>query len=384
MYFSKPLLYLFNFVSQGWRISLVALLPFLQVQWNLSLMDIGLLSMVLMVAAVLSTLYSGHINNALGSKKLILLVVVMHGLAWAGFLLPPSLPTVYLIFMVSGLASGAFFPVAMALIVRNAPAKIRSQEIGSFTAWGDVARIATIGLTPLLVGFFSLGLTATLYTAVAVAVFLLFALKIRAIPKITLEEGNDAPSKVTFVQIMKSRRYLLSFIAGTFDTFASSSLFIFIPFLMISRGVDIAATGLFTALLFAGYLSGRLVLTRIADKFGNAKIFIFSQLAMAGLVVSLVLAPNLWMMMVNLFLLGVVTRGTGPIIKSLAAEGLEDNQLEKGFALQSSANKTASAVSRPVLSFAGTLVGIGGVFYLSAVISLLTIIPAMMLLKEKR
>jgi MFS family permease len=384
MTFNKPFLYFYNFLREGWQISLLALLPFLQRELNLSLIEVGALSMVAGFAAVISSLYAGHINHWLGSKVVILLSAVCYAVAWSVFLLPHSVSMTYLVFVVGGLGDGIFGPIAQAIVVRTAVANRRAQVLGEFLASGDIGRIAMIGLTPLMVSWLSLNLTAVIYLSLVILTFIFFMFTVVNTPQVEIKaDATVSRQPLTFKKLFQSKSYLLVWITGVMDGFASSSLFIFIPFLLIPKGIDIAATGLFTALLFLGYLFGRVIITRIADRFGGEKVFILSQLGMAVLITSLVLLNNYWLIMLNLLLLGMVTRGTSPVVKSLMANKLEDYQLEKGYSLLSSSTQTAITLSRPTFSFVGTLLGISGVFYASGLVALLTIVPASLLLKSQ-
>ncbi len=201
------------------------------------------------------------------------------------------------------------------------------------------------------------------------------------------EIGVNIPHKdthsVSYLKLMKSPKYLLSLAAGVLDSFSSSSIFIFLPLLLVQKNINIASTGFFTALFFGGYFAGRLVLGRLGDRHGRSGVLIVAEVVMGIMMVSLVLTNSYLLLVTNIFLLGVFTRGTVPLIKAMVADGLKDSEFESGYGLYSSAMRTSNALSRPAYSFVGNFLGIGSIFFVSAVVAILTTVPAYVFYKRK-
>jgi MFS family permease len=84
-----------------------------------------------------------------------------------------------------------------------------------------------------------------------------------------------------------------------------------------------------------------------------------------------------------LFLLGIFTRGTSPIIRAMVADALDErSNFHDAFSAYSFASRGASAISRPIY---GCLAysGIASVFYLASAVSLLTLYPAARYARKK-
>ncbi len=359
--------------------SFIVLLPFIQQEFHISLIEIGFLTMIYTVSSIASSFYAGHINEKLGNKNILLLAIGFYAVAWFGFIWAHSSVILWLLFICGGISSGIISPIADAIIMKQADEHKRAKEIGDFAATGDLGRIAFTTLTSLLVGFVSLQVTAGMYWIIASSLFIfLFLHTINNQIELRSEKLN-----VSFghIDLIKSKEYLLSVLAGICDSFASSTLFIFLPFLLIQKGIDIKVTGLFTALFFAGYFSGRLFLGRFADKHGKANILIVAEIFMMLLTVSLVFVNPVWLIAINLYLLGIVTRGTSPLIKAMVADAIKIDHFEKGYSLYSASVRTSNSLSRPTYSFIGSMFGIGSIFYVSGFVALLTIIPAVLFYK---
>jgi uncharacterized membrane protein YfcA len=80
---------------------------------------------------------------------------------------------------------------------------------------------------------------------------------------------------------------------------------------------------------------------------------------------------------VLLYLLGVFTRGSSPIIRAMVADSIDDRvSFHNAFSAYSSASRGSTALCRPVAGFLASLAGVGAVFYMTAAVSLCTLYPA--------
>ena len=78
-----------------------------------------------------------------------------------------------------------------------------------------------------------------------------------------------------------------------------------------------------------------------------------------------------------LFLLGIFTRGTSPIIRAMVADSLEErSSFHDAFSAYSFASRGSSAVCRPIYGFLWGYSGIAAVFYVASAVSMLTLYPA--------
>lgn len=137
-------------------------------------------------------------------------------------------------------------------------------------------------------------------------------------------------------------------------------------------------------LFFIGYLSGRLLLGRLADKHGIATFFIFSDIAMGLCTILLVLMPSTVLLYGVLFALGVFTRGTSPIVKAMVAETIAKKEhFDKGYSVYSFFSRSSSVVSRPFLGYVANMSGIAIAFYVATAIALIATIPAYYFKKER-
>jgi len=364
-----------NFLSKGWEVSILGMLAFIQQKYALPLYMVGILSTVFIVSQIGVSFFAGHIAHAVRSRNVILLSLAASALSWLVLFFSGSVPILYLAYAFGGVSSGLFEPIGNSLVAKVTHTKNRGTAIGNFAAYGDMGRIVVMAAATGLAGFLGVnGACGVLFVSALGALFLAgICLPGAAGPGES--EAREIP--VHLGQLMKNRKFCFATAAGIGDSFSSASLYIFIPFLLNSKGIALANTLYFNVIFFSGYMSGRLLLGRLADRHGAPRILMASKLAMSVLIVLLTLLSRRVEMVGLLFLLGIVTRGSSPIIRAMVADSIDERvSFHNAFSTYSSASRGSSAVCRPIYGYLASYAGIAAVFYMSAAVSLCTLYPA--------
>lgn len=376
----KKILYPLSFLIKGWEVSLLLVLPILQSQGKISIFGVGIFASVFTVFQIFSSFLSGSLAEKFSRKAVMTAALFFYGLCWLLLLVPLNNFLLFTLYALGGMGTGSFIPLANSQIARISE-KNRAKEMGDFSAFTDIGRIVLSWLTTFIIGTFGITLTGLVFGVLGiVSAAVLFG------AKITHDlEKNTMPISVKLMDLLGIKRFIFAVLTGVFDVFASSSLFIFIPLLLIPKGIDISSIGFFTALFFAGYLAGRVFLGRLADKFGAVKILAFSQIFMAFLIISLLLTANFIAVGIILFSLGVFTRGTSPVIRAMMADSVKDaDKFDKAFSLHSFTLSTSQVASRSAFGFLAGAFGIMSVFALSALAALGTLLPLYLYSKDKQ
>jgi FSR family fosmidomycin resistance protein-like MFS transporter len=295
--------------------------------------------------------------------------------SWLTLFFSNHLSLLFLAYMFGGVSSGLFEPIGNSLVAKLSTSGNRGTAIGNFAAFGDMGRIAVVAVATALAGLLKVDNACLVMFASSVAALILAVLAIAR----TNNDADAVPEElpVHLRDLLKNRNFRFATVAGIADSFSSASLYIFIPFLLNSKGIPLANTLYFNVIFFAGYMSGRLVLGRLADKHGAPHILMASKITMALLILLLTLVSGSTLMLLLLFLLGVFTRGSSPIIRAMVADSMDDNiSFHNAFSAFSSASRGSSALSRPIYGFLASYAGIASVFYLASAVSLVTLYPA--------
>ena len=372
---ANKLLFVCNFLSKGWEVSILGFLAFIQKEQALPLYMVGILSSVFIISQIGVSFFAGKIAHAIHSRNVVFLSIAASGVSWLTLFFSNHLSLLFLAYMFGGISSGLFEPIGNSLVAKLSASGNRGTAIGNFAAFGDMGRIAVVAVATALAGLLKVDNACLVMFASSVAALILAVLAIAR----TNNDADSVPEElpVHLRDLLQNRNFRFATVAGIADSFSSASLYIFIPFLLNSKGIPLANTLYFNVIFFAGYMSGRLVLGRLADKHGAPHILMVSKITMALLILLLTLVSGSTLMLLLLFLLGVFTRGSSPIIRAMVADSMDDNiSFHNAFSAFSSASRGSSALSRPIYGFLASYAGIASVFYLASAVSLLTLYPA--------
>ncbi len=363
-----------NFLSKGWEVSILGFLAFIQRDHHLPLYAVGILSTVFIVSQISISFFAGKIAHAVHSRNVILLAIAAGGLAWLGLLEAHHPIVLYLSYAFGGVSSGLFEPIGNSLVAKLSTANKRGAAIGNFAAFGDMGRIALVAVSSALAGLIGVNRACgVLFGSAIVALVLAKIFLRRAVDNDQAE--SERPVHIT--ELLRNTRFCHATAAGIADSFSSASLYIFIPFLLNAKGIALADTLYFNVIFFAGYMLGRLAMGRLADRHGTANTLMFAKVGMAILILFLTLVSGYTTIIILLFVLGIFTRGSSPIIRAMVADSMDENtSFHDAFSTYSFASRGSSAVCRPIYGFLASYAGIAWVFYAASAVSMLTLYPA--------
>jgi MFS family permease len=366
-----------NFLSKGWEVSILGLLAFLQHKYSFPLYLVGILSTVFIVSQIGISFFAGKIAHALHGRNVILLAIAASGLSWLTLFVAYKTGFLYLAFVLGGLSSGLFEPIGNSLVAKGSASKRRGTVIGNFAAFGDMGRIAVVTASSTLVGLLGVNNACAVLFISSFVAFILALMFLAKPARSEDPETSEVPAHLSY--LLKNEKFRYATAAGIADSFSSASLYIFIPFLLMAKGIALANTLYFNVIFFVGYMTGRLVLGRLADRYGAPDILIVGKTVMALLIVLLTLVSGTVTIVVLLFVLGIFTRGTSPIIRAMVADSMHESlSFHDAFSAYSFASRGSTAICRPIYGYLMSYAGIAAVFYVSSAVSLLTFYPAVM------
>lgn len=160
-----------HFIQHFQGMVLPPLFPFLASGFGIGFVELGFALTVSNLFAVAAQLPVGLLVDRLGSRRMLVLALIVAGLAFLGFAVAPSYPRLLLMMAFVGLSNSVFHPADYAILsARIAPARLgRAFSLHSFagfigTAIAPVAMLAIVAATGLNIGF---GIVGTLALVVA-------------------------------------------------------------------------------------------------------------------------------------------------------------------------------------------------------------------------
>ena len=372
------LLNILHVLNDGFQASIVLLLPFISDNLYLNLTIVGILGSLITVLGIFLTIPAGYLATKIGGMKLLLGALIIYA---AGFIitgLTPSLITVVIGFLLAGTGFALFHPVAFALVARLSSKESRGRTMGAFTAIGDVGRIGIAAGVTFFVVILGWEMTAIMYGAVAGILFVLLYIPHKKRTE-HISETKKAHTNVPIKSLLTNKRYVLAVTATTFDNFASSTLFIFLPFLLLSKHLPVSLIGTLTSAYFIGNFMGKTVLGRLVDSMGNVKVFIAAETLMALCIILLTNAHSIIPIIVISIILGALTKGTAPVTQTLISDSVEHHgSYENAYGVNSVITNIATTVAPIVLGITSDKLGISVSFYVMASIAVLATVPAIL------
>ena len=228
---------LLHILNDGYFASFALFLPFIAKDMHISLTDVGLLGTILSSLGFFLALPSGYIAAKIGGLRLLVFGMFFYALGYLATSFSPNYLGLFPAVILAGVGLGIFHPVAFALIAKWSTKETRGRQMGNFTALGEVGRIGIASLVTIIIAAVGWRSTAFLYAIIAIVIgFFFFFFLLKKTEKMTLKEKPALPMRLR--EIIAQKRFLFVNATSLFDSFASTSLFIFLPFLLLERGTE--------------------------------------------------------------------------------------------------------------------------------------------------
>lgn len=280
-----------HFLNDGVRTTFLSLLPFIAKDLHLSFMQIGVLTASQCLLATICALPAGFFASRFGGFKILLFCLIIYSLAGIGSSISSTFITLAIFFYISSIGFGMFHILAYAIVVRNSEKKKVGRNMGNFTAIGDLGRTLIPTIILSLAAFIGWRITFGALALFGLIAYILLKQLFFSKRKELLQpdpyiqqEHHRAWLKQTAI-LLRDKKLLLVSLAGVLDGLAGNSIFVFVPFLLLQKGIGQILLGIFMGGYFIGSLSGKALLGRGTDRFGNKTIFILAEFFMAALLI---------------------------------------------------------------------------------------------------
>lgn len=182
----------------------------------------------------------------------------------------------------------------------------------------------------------------------------------------------------------KNKRFSLANAASIIDSFANSSLFIFIPFLIAFRGFNASYIGIFTSIFFVGNLLGKLIMGRLTDKMGKERLFICCEIFIFVALAFLSFTSSIAAISSLALLLGFFTKGTVPITSTMIAESVKKENLDTAYSINSLSTSITNTVAPLFFGMVADAIGIQFIFIACGATAICATVPAAIIIQKRR
>lgn len=365
-----------HILNDGFQACILIILPFIANDMHLNLVQVGILGGSLNVIQIILALPAGLLAYRFGGYRLLLAALLLYCLGFASIALSPIYILIIAAFIFSGIGFGIFHPIAFAEVANNSDKSSRGKIMGNFTAIGDVGRMVFTSIITFLVVSIGWRNSILIYSILGLGTFIVLFKKVVKI-KDKFEPKKSINHDDSLINYIKNKRFVLSMASDFFDSLASSSLFVFIPFLFLFRGIDPKILGILTSTFFIGNILGKTAMGKLTDKLGGINVFIISEVLMFLIIILLSYTTYLPLIIISAVILGFFTKGTAPVIITIISESLDGkHSFEKGFGIEKLVTGISNMMSPIILGLTADKFGINYAFGVSAIFALLATIPA--------
>ena len=142
--------------------------------------------------------------------------------------------------------------------------------------------------------------------------------------------------------------------------------------------MDPKVIGSFALAFTVGCFAGKMACGRLVGIFGSRKVFITSKLLMSVLLAVLVTAQGLPVIIVTSILLGIVTKGTVPVLQTLLVEPVTDPQAyDDLFAVNTFARGSTNILTPLLFGFIASAFSAEYIYVLMAIGSVFAVAPVL-------
>ena len=114
----------------------------------------------------------------------------------------------------------------------------------------------------------------------------------------------------------------------------------------------------------------------MVDHFGTRKVFVIAEIVMALLLITLILQQELFIIIGASLLLGIVTKGTIPVIQTIITEPLQaKDHYHDIFAISTFARGTTNIITPLIFGFIASLCSINWIYWIMAIAAICAVIP---------
>ena len=293
--------------------------------------------------------------------------------------------------MIALAGSSVFHNLAFTYLTTTSNRLALGKVMGTFTAIGDIGRIPFASLAAFIAAtsaFGFLGWQIVCFTYGVGALVLAGALFLYSLhtKEYTTHETVPALAHKKLLpsfSLLRNRQYTLALSASILDAIGSDQIFTFLPYLLLAKGLDPKVIASFALAFTLGCFLGKIVCGRLVDRFGSKKVFVIAEMMMVLLLITLILQDQLLIIIAASLLLGIVTKGTIPVIQTILTEPIhQKEQYDDVFAISTFARGTTNILTPLLFGLIAAIWGINFIYGIMTIGALCAIIPVCIMINN--
>ncbi len=332
-------------------------------------------------AAGLGTLF---LARKLGFMQTIALVTAVCGAGFCAGTFSGNIIAAGLCFILAVTGYNVFHNIAFSYLTLHTERRRLGRVMSDFTAIGDVGRIPLVSLAAFAAAYSFAGFpgwraVCLVYGAAALFAALWLVLSCRGEHPEQQEEAAPGRSFPSFA-MFRSKEISLAMLASILNAFSNDRIFTFLPLLLIAKGMDPKIIGSFALGFSVGSFLGKMACGRFVDNFGPRKVFVAAELLLTVLLCALIAVDQLALIVAIALLLGIVTKGTVPVIQAIITEPVrEASAYGDVFSINSFLRGITNMLTPLLFGVIASTWSMDSIYAIMAVVAAVAVIPVLMM-----
>lgn len=379
------LLNIYHILVDGLFDAVPILLAFMALSFGAGEEAVGLIVSLGTAAGTAAGLGTLFVAGKLGFMQSIALVTAICGSCFCAAAFAGTMVFAGLCFILAVAGYNIFHNIAFSYLALHTERRRLGRVISDFTAIGDLGRIPLVSLAAFaaahsLAGFSGWRVVCLAYGAATLVAALRLALSCRDEHTEQQKEAVSSRNFPSFGIFIRNRNLSLSMLSSILNAFSNDRIFTFLPLLLIAKGMDPKIIASFALFFSIGAFLGKMVCGRLVDSFGSRKVFIAAQLLLTLLLCALIMTTQLVLIVIIALCLGIVTKGTVPVIQTIITEPVREvSAYGDVFSINSFLRGITGMLTPLLFGFVASTWGMNCIYAIMAVGAAVAVIPVLMM-----
>ncbi len=384
------LLNTYHVLVDGLYDSVPVLLAFVVLAFGAGEKMVGSVVSAGLMASTAAGLWAVWFSRRLSTAGALALVALCYGMGFVVASCSASMLLVGACFVFAIAGHGVFHTLAFSWIAQETPKTALGRALSDFTAIGDIGRIPLVSLAGFAAALPIAGIAGWRVVCASYGTLALLAggwllWQSRRKVRFCRPAGNAAHGRVfPSLALLKEKKMALALSATVLNTIGSDHIFTFMPLLLLGKGIAPQIMGAFALGFTVGCFAGKVLCGRLVDLWGARSVFVGAEVVQAGLLVLLVGQSAPVGIVATALALGMVTKGTVPVVQTILAGAVVPGQSYEEVFAGSSFVRGCVNMTLPLLF--GALAAITSmelVYILMGAAALVAVVPVLLPVAEK-
>jgi MFS family permease len=356
-------------LHDGYTDVLYVLLPIWQVAFGLDYGSVGLLRALASGTLAAMQVPASWSARRAGATAVLAAGTALVGLAYLLAGMSAGLVSLGLALALAGVGLSTQHPIASSLVAQAYEGRGSRIALGIYNFAGDIGKMTVPAAMALLLLGVEWRPAVSILGLIGLAAAGVVAIRLRTVNG--LVENARERRKPQSSSPMK-RGFGLLFAIGIIDSATRMAFLTFLPFLLRSKGAEVASVGVALTLVFAGGAAGKFVCGFLGARLGVLNTVYLTEGLTAVGILGLLPLP-LAAQFALLPLIGIALNGTSSVLYGTVPELVPADRREHGFGIFYTGTIGAGALSPIIYGLFGNALGIFAMMVLIAAVVLTTI-----------